>query len=459
LNNSNLTMFIQRRAQPSINDSSWTGSRVTPTRPRTSLNCHDGAQTGATPITRIDRHVDHAKTISIQSRPCVVVVDIAASSRGALSVLKDFTDFLALQDVGVDWVCLVSSDEITSSVPWVRVVKDVYPKRSWIHRLIWEICVAPRLVQRYAPDAVFSLQNTAVAFTKVPQVVYVHQPLPFARWHRWSFFRSEEREMAVRAAVLGPVVRWSVRKASTTIVQTHWMQQALAISSRVDSSRIVVAPECDVSLTAGDESDILGAACTRPGTNFFYPASALPYKNFEVAIQAIILLQAQGHHAELTLTITGKENGYAKRIMALAKPLGDAVQFYGSMPRHSVLLMLQQSILVFPSIIETFGLPPLEVRKLGSWVIAADTPFAREILDGYPRARLFASDSAADLASAMLAAKSEREAETTLLSVTRDQNTQRAETEQSSSWQTVVDIVKVKFVAGPTNAPSVSGSF
>jgi len=389
------------------------------------------------------QRITHADTREEISRLRVVVVDVAASSGGALSILKDFTGFLALQDVGVDWVCLVSSGEISSSIPWVRVVRDTYPKRSWAHRLIWEVLIAPRLVQRYAPDAVFSLQNTAVLFTRVPQVVYVHQSLPFARWHRWSFFRREEREMTVRVAVLGPVIRWSVRRASTTIVQTHWMQQALAISSRVDPRRIVVVPpDCDVSLPAPGEVGKSDTADLGQSIRFFYPASAIPYKNFEVAIQALILLQAQGHQAELTLTITGKENDYARRMKQLATPLGDAVKFRGSIPRRSVLLMLQHSILVFPSIIETFGLPLLEARKLGSWVIAADTPFAREILDEYRRARFFASDSAAGLASAMLAAESERAVETALLSVARDQNAQRAETEQSSSWQTVVNIVK-----------------
>jgi len=228
-----------------------------------------------------------------------------------------------------------------------------------------------------------------------------------------------------------------------TIVQSHWMQQARTISNRVDSSRIVVVPVgCDVSLCPAGEMEKSDMAGVGQGVRFFYPASALPYKNFEVAIQALILLRAQGHHAELVLTITGMENDYARRIMALAKPLGDAVQFCGPISRRSVLLTLQHSILVFPSIIETFGLPLLEARKLGSWVIAADTPFAREILDQYPQARFFASDSAADLASAMLAIESERAVETALPSVARDQNAQRAETEQSSSWQTVVNIVK-----------------
>jgi len=303
--------------------------------------------------------------------------------------------------------------------------------------------MAPHLVQGYAPDVVLSLQNTAVLFTRVPQVVYVHQSLPFARWHRWSFFRSEERETAVRVAVLGPLIRWSVRRASATIVQTRWMQQALAISSGVDSSRItVVPPDCDVSLPVVGEVGRSDMAELGQDTRFFYPASAMPYKNFEVAIRALILLQAQGHHAELTLTITGKENDYARRIVALAQPLGDAVRFRGSLPRGSVLLMLQRSILLFPSIIETFGLPLLEARKLGSWVIAADTPFAREILKEYQRARFFVSDSAADLASAMQATESERAAETALPSGTPEQDPRRAETEQSSSWQTVVNVVK-----------------
>jgi glycosyltransferase involved in cell wall biosynthesis len=388
------------------------------------------------------RGVSHVGMPATASRPRVVVVDIAASTVGALSILNDFTDFLALQDVGVDWVCLVSSDEISSSVPWIRVVRDAYAKRSWLHRLTWEILIAPRLVRHYAPDAVFSLQNTAVLFTRVPQVVYVHQSLPFARWHRWSFFRSEEREMAVRAAVLGPVIRWSVRRASMTIVQTHWMQQVLAISSRVDSSRIVVVPpDCDVSLPPAGEVGKSDMADLGQGIRLFYPASAMPYKNFEVAIQALILLQAQGHHAEITLTITGKENDYAKRIKQLATPLGDAVQFCGPISRHSVLLTLQHSILVFPSIIETFGLPLLEARKLGSWVIAADTPFAREILDEYPRARFFASDSAADLASAILETAPQYSVEAASPSLERDQDSQNRETEQCNSWRTIVDIV------------------
>ena len=39
--------------------------------------------------------------------------------------------------------------------------------------------------------------------------------------------------------------------------------------------------------------------------------------------------------------------------------------------------------MVFPSYIETYGLPLIEAASLGVPIIAADLPYAREVLDGY----------------------------------------------------------------------------
>src|SRR5450756_2272223 len=86
------------------------------------LGCHDRARTGATSMTHIGQQVDHAKSASGQSRLRVAVIDVAASSGGALSILQDFTCYLTSKNTGVDWVLFVSSDAISSRVPWVRIV-------------------------------------------------------------------------------------------------------------------------------------------------------------------------------------------------------------------------------------------------------------------------------------------------------------------------------------------------
>src|SRR5699024_5793665 len=61
----------------------------------------------------------------------------------------------------------------------------------------------------------------------------------------------------------------------------------------------------------------------------------------------------------------------------------------GKISRDDVFNNLNNEVLVFPSYIETFGLPLAEGRQLNSIIFAADTPFAREILDGYHNSYFF----------------------------------------------------------------------
>ena len=56
----------------------------------------------------------------------------------------------------------------------------------------------------------------------------------------------------------------------------------------------------------------------------------------------------------------------------------------GVIPFEYVCAMYRQcDALVFPSYIETFGLPLLEAALVGMPIIAADLPYAHEVLDGY----------------------------------------------------------------------------
>ena len=61
----------------------------------------------------------------------------------------------------------------------------------------------------------------------------------------------------------------------------------------------------------------------------------------------------------------------------------------------------RRATLVFPSYIETFGYPLAEARQAGTIVLAADTPFAREVLDGYENAYYFDPFKPEELADLM----------------------------------------------------------
>jgi glycosyltransferase involved in cell wall biosynthesis len=65
------------------------------------------------------------------------------------------------------------------------------------------------------------------------------------------------------------------------------------------------------------------------------------------------------------------------------------IAFIGKITLDEVYDYYSKSILIFPSYIETFGLPMLEAKMHGSPILASDCAFSHEILDGYDRAKFF----------------------------------------------------------------------
>ena len=61
----------------------------------------------------------------------------------------------------------------------------------------------------------------------------------------------------------------------------------------------------------------------------------------------------------------------------------------GQMPREKIFELYTKSVLLFPSFVESFGLPLLEGKLSGTYVLASNCPFSREILNGYEKARFF----------------------------------------------------------------------
>lgn len=317
----------------------------------------------------------------------ILVLDVAANEGGALSVLNEYHKQLR-QDKENAYVFCVSLPELEEAdnltvrrFPWV--------KKSWLHRLWFEHVTVKRLMRQEKIDRVFSLQNTAVGGTKCPQTIYLHQPLPFCGIP-FSLFRYPK--FWVYQHLIGPRIFRSLRRAETVIVQTEWMKKAACEKAGISPDKVVLeAPEISVVPTKPYDE----ASWKR---TFFYPASPYVYKNHELIFQAVERLVAAGEKdfsVKLTLT--------AEQIPALAKypKAAPYIQLCGQVPREAVMAEYAASVLLFPSYIETFGLPLLEARMTGAPILASDCPFSREILAGYEAAQFFDPFSAEQLAEQM----------------------------------------------------------
>ena len=123
---------------------------------------------------------------------------------------------------------------------------------------------------------------------------------------------------------------------------------------------------------------------------FFYPASALEYKNHRVIVEASQMLCKRGvTNFKIVLTLHGNEDNHIKTLYQRVKVNNLPIEFIGPISLEEVYKYYSKSILIFPSYIETFGLPLLEAKMHKSPIIASDCMFSHEVLKEYDKVQYF----------------------------------------------------------------------
>ena len=120
--------------------------------------------------------------------------------------------------------------------------------------------------------------------------------------------------------------------------------------------------------------DIPVAASPHPRPYVLYVGNIKPHKNLGALIKAFSLIADQFPH---DLVLVGQKEGFITADTGLdfiAKQLKTRVQFTGRVDQATLQqYFAHASCLVFPSLYEGFGLPPLEAMAAGCPVICSDT--------------------------------------------------------------------------------------
>lgn len=324
----------------------------------------------------------------------IMVFDVPASQGGALSILNDFyEEIVQHNNKDIEWIFVLSKPSLKETEN-VKVLRFPWIKKSWLHRIFFDQFIAPKLVKNVRPDKIFSLQNVIVPKVKVEQVVYVHQSLPFIDY-RFNF--SEDKILWINQNILNRFIFKSIRKSQKVLVQTNWIKKACVEKLGVNESKIVVIPpkvHLDI-INHFEENEI-------NRSTFFYPAAENFYKNHRLIVEACEqLVCSAGPRFEVIFTLKGDENDHIKALYNRVQEMKLPIQFIGKIKREKVFEYYSKSILIFPSYVETFGLPLLESRLHKGIIIAADTPFSHEILDGYPNAHYFNAFESGELIKLM----------------------------------------------------------
>ncbi len=356
----------------------------------------------------------------------IVVLDTAASKTGALSVLRDYYDLVCSLKDGNEWFFITGVKGILKEKPDspdIHVILKEDVKQSRLKRLLFDHFTGKDYLCKLNPDVIISMQNTLPrgAERLSGTVIYLHQPLGFQNIKKFSFFNKWERPLAVYQYLIAPEIDRSLKRADRIIVQTQWMKDAVVKKDGISPEKIVIMPPevpeivelckhvemagtnelcklrgvggADELCKSGDARDF-GELCKHKETRqFIYPAGPILYKDHQCIVNALKILCDRGIRDMKVIFTERKENLPWVEVPECCR---DLIEWRGMIKREELLKLYRTSVMLFPSYIETFGLPLAEACKAGIPVIAADTPFAREILSGYDKASFFkASDSKA----------------------------------------------------------------
>jgi len=323
-----------------------------------------------------------------------MVFDVAAEHGGALTILSQYYD-LAINDKENEWIFVVSTPQL-KEYENVKILRFPWIKRSWIHRLYFDKFVAHKLVDKYRVNEILSLQNVTIPKVKVKQTLYLHQPLPFIN-KKYSIF--ENFKFWLYQNIISRIIFKSIKEADKVIVQTKWMMDSAIEKANVTKEKFILKPPVlNISIQETYKND------NEYDCLFFYPASGIVYKNHEIIVKACKLLKDKGiTNYKVIFTISGDEYNHIKKLKKFVVDNNLPIEFIGSINIKAVYEYYSMSILIFPSYIETYGLPLLEAKMHKCPILASDCEFSHEILDEYDNVYFFDPFNILELAELMKA--------------------------------------------------------
>lgn len=310
----------------------------------------------------------------------ILVYDVAAENGGALTVLKDFYNEFKL-DLSNNYVIVLSTAILDECVN-IKILNFPWIKNSWVHRIFFDHFYAPKILLKYKIDKIISLQNTIVPHTRLTQSVFVHNALPFTEY---KIKMKDDVKIWVYQNLIGRLIKYSIKNADQVIVQTKWMKEKCMEQLNLKSSKFEIRyPNSNISIKK-IYSEHNGSLPT-----FFYPANGAIFKNHNVIVDACLLLKSKGiSDYQVVFTLDGNENNNIRKLYKTIKSNKLPIIFIGSISRDSVFEYYSKSTLLFPSYIETVGLPLIEASKHGTPIIVSNLIFSHEILDKYDNVKFF----------------------------------------------------------------------
>jgi glycosyltransferase involved in cell wall biosynthesis len=311
-------------------------------------------------------------------RKNIAVNATALISGGGLSILKQFIDN---RDNNFYHI-FIAEGVVFDYDSYDNVKFWLIPSKNIFERIYWDSFGLRKFLRKrkIKISLAISLQNTTMNVGKAPQIVYLHQGLCLAD-KKWSFLKKTERSYAFYKHIYPLFILLHHSRKVSFVVQTQWMKDALSLKFQIPFESIYnIKP--DVL-----RSDMCLESTVNEKNIIFYPSTGEKFKNHEIIFLALSKIQKTiGLSESFKFVVTFKKHDFLEiqKLSDKYSNLTNNIEFVGKLSYEDVNRYYREcKAVVFPSQIESFGLPLIEAASYGKKILALDTPFSKEVLEGY----------------------------------------------------------------------------
>ncbi len=277
-----------------------------------------------------------------------------------------------------EYVLFTPEDQVLNpdwQYPNVRIVPSNLREGETIRNHIWEQFSLPRLAMRYQVDILHSPANLAPLLYKGKSIVHIHD-LCFVvnpQWYSFSF-RTLYNFIIPRLARRAAKVITNSNNSRNDLLQfcdlqaesvshVHWAVDDLFLQEPPDDAK-------DPPPGFPPLSDYI-----------LYVGSLEPRKNIGTLLEAYELLRATHPDIKTKLVLIGGESPLFAEVRLKVKQFKEDVLFKGFVSDHLLREYYRRArLVVYPSLYEGFGLPPLEAMASGVPVVTTMTSSIPEVV-------------------------------------------------------------------------------
>jgi glycosyltransferase involved in cell wall biosynthesis len=275
-----------------------------------------------------------------------------------------------------EYFIFTGRDEINNpdwKYPNVHIIPSVIREGESFRNHFWEQFTLPKLAKKYRVDFLHSPANTAPLFYNGKSVVHIHD-LCFVvnpQWYSFSFH-----------TLYNFLIPRLARRATRVITNSN--------NSRNDLLQFCNIPTESVSLIywAVDDmflKELVADKVARERINqedyILYVGSLEPRKNIRTLVEAYEKLRENCPESRTKLILIGGESPLFGEVRLNAKNFKDDVIFKGFVEDSKLREYYRgASLVVYPSLYEGFGLPPLEAMASGTPVVTSNTSSIPEVV-------------------------------------------------------------------------------